>query len=118
MGPVVVGSDEAADRLVEGWQVQGRRWCSAACCEVAGQGGEEFRVDGAVEPFDLSAALRAGDGGVNQPDVQLDGGPFEVVTREVGAMIDVQDVGDAAHSPARVGFAPDRLTQSERGLHR
>lgn len=37
----------------------------------------------------------------------------KVVADEVGAVIDVQDVGDAAHRPRWVCLSPDRLPQSE-----
>jgi len=33
-------------------------------------------------------------------------------------MVGVKHVGDAAHRPRRVGFAPDRVAQRERGLQR
>ena len=81
---------------------------------MPGQGGEQFGVDGAEEAFDLPAALGPPDGGVDEADVQVDGGAFEVVTGEVGAVVDVQDVGDPSHCPRGVGLAPDRLAERQR----
>lgn len=86
--------------------------------DVAGQVSEKLGVDGAEEPFDLAAALGAGDGGVDQPDMEVDGGAGEVVADEVAAVVDVEHVRQAAHRPRRVGLVPDRLPQRQRSVHR
>ena len=41
---------------------------------------------------------------------------FEMVAREVAAVIDVKHARDAAYGPGRIGLAPDRLAQREAGL--
>ena len=93
-------------------------WLRAAVAgaEVAGEGLENFGIDGAEEPLDLAAPLGPSDGREDEPQVQLDGGAFEVVAGEVGAVIDVQHVGDPAHRPCRVGLSPNRLPQRESGV--
>jgi len=89
---------------------------AASGAEVSRQRGEQFSVDGAEEALDLAAALGSTKGGVDDSDVQLDGGAVKVVAGEVRAMVDMQNVGNAAHRPGRIGLAPDRLPQSEGGV--
>lgn len=83
---------------------------------MPGEGAEQFGVDGAVEPLDLPAALGSGDNRVDDPDLQCDGGAFQMVADEVGGVVDVPDVGDAAHRPGRVGISPDHLPQCQCGV--
>ena len=85
---------------------------------MSGEICQELGVDGAEEPLDLPAALRASDGGVDQPDVQIYGGGGELVADEVAAVVDVEHVGDAAHRPGEVGLVPDRLPQRQGRVHR
>lgn len=80
---------------------------------MSGESGEEFGVDGAEEALDLAAALGPAHGGVDEPDAQLDGGAFEVMAGEAGAMVDVENVGNSTHRPRGIGLAPDRLPERE-----
>ena len=54
---------------------------------------------------------------MDDADVQIDRCALQVVAGEIGAVVDVEDVGDAAHGPARVGRSPDRLSQCEGSVH-
>lgn len=47
--------------------------------------------------------------------MQRDRGAFQVVTRAVGTVINVEDVGQSAHRPGGVRFVPDGLAESEGG---
>lgn len=73
-------------------------------------------VVGAEEAHDLDAALESADGGVDDPDVQFRGGELGMVAGEVGSMVAVQGFGNAVHRPRRIGLAPDRLPQRQRGV--
>ena len=106
VNPGVVGSDELSDPSIEIGEVQyGFRFQAsgfrlpAAGTNVSRESGEQLGVDGAEEPLDLSSSLWSADDGVDEADVQFDGGAFEVVAGEVGPVIDVQNVGDVAHRP-------------------
>ena len=61
MRALVIAADELADSGIQACQVQYGVWVSDARGEVAGQGGEQFGVDGAEEPLDLAAPLRTGN---------------------------------------------------------
>jgi hypothetical protein len=98
---------------VECGQVEHGQRCAGSGSQASWQRGEHFGVDRSEEALDLAAALRPADGGVDGSDVQRDGGAFKVVAGEVRAVIDVQDVGQSAHHPGRILFAPDRLPQCE-----
>lgn len=80
---------------------------------MAGECSQELGIDGAEEPFDPPPSLGSADGRVDNPNVEGESGLLEVVANEVGAVIDVQDVGDAAHCPRRVRFPPDRLPEGK-----
>lgn len=86
---------------------------STSRSEVPGERDEQLGVDGAEEALDLAPTLGPSDDRVDNADAQFDGGALEVVAGEVGPVVDVQDVGDAAHRPGWVGLRPDRLPQCE-----
>ena len=50
--------------------------------------------------------------------VQVGGDLLEVAGGEVGAVVGVEDGGDAADVPVGIGLAPDRLAQGQRRLQR
>lgn len=116
VGALIVGGDEGADRPVHAREIEHGLRAAVPGAEVAGEGREDFGVDGAEKALDLASPLRPADGGEDEPEVQLDGGALEVVAGEVGAVIDVQHVGDPAHRPRGVGLPPDRLPQRESGV--
>lgn len=86
--------------------------------DVAGQVSEKLGVDGAEEPLDLAPALGTGDGGVDQPDVQVNSGAGEVAADEVTAVVDIEHVRQPAHRPRGVALVPDSLPQRQGGVHR
>lgn len=51
-------------------------------------------------------------------DAQLNGSAFKMMAGEVGAVVDVENVGNAAHRPRGIGLAPDRLPEREGRVHR
>ena len=119
VGAGVVGADdEGADHTVELGQRQGWRGRRATADEVAGQLGQQLRRDGAKEPLHLAAPLGPGHGRVDQADAQVGRDLLEVAAGEVGAVVDVEGIGDAAHGPGGVLLAPDRLAQRERSVER
>ena len=109
----VVGGDEASDGAIQSREIERGAWFPVPWSKVSGEGGENFGVDGPEEPFDFSSALGTADGRVDDADVQLDGGAFEVVAGEVGAVIHVQDVGQPAHCPAGITLTPDGLAECQ-----
>jgi len=115
---VVGAGDPPAEGGVRlGEREPGRRdW--VAVDELPGQLGQQLGGDAAEEPLDLAAALRPGDGGVHQLDVQVGGDRCEVVAGEVAAVVGVQHVGQAVHRPVGVGLAPDGLAQRQRQVQR
>src|SRR5659263_529085 len=84
--------------------------------DVPGQVWEEFGGDGAVEPFDLPSALRDADPGVDELDVRVQADAFEPGGGEVGAVVAVEHVGQAADGPGGIRFAVDGLVQGKRCL--
>ncbi len=115
---LVVGGDERPDGRVEAGQVEHGCGTPVAGAQVTGEEREQLGGDGAEEPLDLPAALGTADSGVNDPDPQLRGGVLEVAAGVVGAVVDVEDVGDPAHRPAGIGLPPDRLPERQCGVHR
>ena len=109
--PVVVVADELTHRVVEFCKGEGGFWPFAAVHDSSGERCQEFGVDGAEEPLDFSSAVGSGDGGVDDAEVQVECCLFEAAAGEVGTVVDVEDVGDAAHDPGRVGLVPDRLPE-------
>lgn len=87
---------ERDDRSVHAGEIEHGLWAAVPGAEVAGEGREDFGVDGAEESLDRATPLRPADGGEDEPEVQLDGGALEVVADEVGAVIDMQHVGGSA----------------------
>src|SRR6218665_3815580 len=87
MDSVVVGANECADRTIETGKIQDRRRCPAAGSEEVGKSRQKLGVNGAEEPLDLPSSLGSADGRVDDPDVQGDRGPFNVVADEVGAVV-------------------------------
>src|SRR5699024_10453727 len=118
MRALVVLADELPDGPVETRKVQHRHGMWVSRGEAPGQGREQFGVDGVEEPLDLSSSLWAGDRGVDDTDLQRDRGVLEVMAGEVAAVVDVEDVWDAAHRPGGVALRPDGLAQRQRGVHR
>jgi len=117
--PLVVGTgDPLPDRGVELRQREPRRSHRLPVDQLPGQVGKQLGGEGAEEPLVLAAALRAGDRGVHELEVQIGGDLDEVVAGEVAAVVGVQDVGQAMHRPTRVGLAPDRLPQRQREVQR
>jgi len=57
---------------------------------MPGQVGQQLGSDRAEESFQLAAALRPPDGGVDDLDVQVGGGRGEVVAGEVAAVVGVE----------------------------
>jgi hypothetical protein len=76
---------------------------------------QELGVQCAEETFNLAAALRPRNGGIHELKMQIDRYLLKVLTGKVAAMIDVKHVRNGTHGPARIGFTPDGLSQSERG---
>jgi hypothetical protein len=55
-----------------------------------------------------SLGPEAGDGGVDDFEMQVQGDLGQLVTGEVRSVVDVQQVRNAAYRPRRVGLRPDR----------
>src|SRR3546814_12525677 len=79
---------------------------------------QEFGFEGAEQPLELAAPLWTRDGRVDQADTQIGRSLFEMKAGEVRSVIDVQDVGNAAYRPGRIGLAPNRLSQRARRVER
>lgn len=54
---------------------------------------------------DLTAALRACDGGMYELDVQVGGDLGHVLAGEVAAVIDIEDVREPVHRPPRSSWS-------------
>ena len=115
---VVSAGDEPADRRVQLGQRQPRRGDGPAARQVAGQLRKQLGGDAAEQPLHLAPALRPPDPGVDRFDVQVGQRLGQVGAGEVRAVVDMQHGREAAHRPGRVGLAPDRLPQRQRGLQR
>jgi hypothetical protein len=117
---VVVAGQKPADRGVELGQSQaclpGPVWGAAR--GVAGHRREAHLVDAVHEALDLAPAAGLAGQGEHQPDLQLGGHLLQVVGGEIRAVVGVEDTGNAAHVPAWLGLAPDRLPQCQSGLQR
>ncbi|MDX3107298.1 hypothetical protein [Nonomuraea angiospora] len=61
--------------------------------------GQAHLVDGADQPLDLPVAVRLALLGEHRADAQIGHHLFQVQGSEVGAVVEVEDVGDAAHVP-------------------
>ena len=85
---------------------------------IAGQPREEHLRDAREEPLDLPPAAWPAHHGVDQADLEVGGHLFEVLGREVAAVVGIEDPGDAADLPARSALAPDRLPQRQGRLDR
>lgn len=110
MHPSVVGADdEGSDRRIQLGKRQAGLGCRSARLKGAGPFGQQLRVDGAEQPFDLAPALGPCNGRVDQLEAQVGCGLVEMEAGEVRAVINVQDVGNAAHGPVRLQLAPDCL---------
>ncbi|MET3721305.1 hypothetical protein ABIB27_003178 [Arthrobacter sp. UYEF21] len=84
--------------------------------DEAGQMRQEFVGDGAVEPFNLSAALRHAGEGMDEADVGVKADPFKVGAGEIGAVIAVEDIGQTHDGPARMFLALHGLVEGKCGL--
>jgi hypothetical protein len=71
---LVVLVDELPDGPIEPRQVQHRQRVRVPPVEAPGQGRQHLGVDGVEEPLDLPPALRTGDRGVDDADLQGDRG--------------------------------------------
>jgi hypothetical protein len=60
---------------------------------VPGKFGQQLDGDRAHDPLHLASALRSGDGGVDEVDVQVHADVGEVVAGEVTAVVGVEDLG-------------------------
>ena len=89
---------------------------AGAVRDVPGKVGQQLGGDGAVEPFDLAAALRDPDPGLDQPGVDVQADPLEPCAGEVAAVVALEHVRQSHHRPARVGLAAYGLVQRQRGL--
>lgn len=107
-----------AKRGVQGGQGQGGPGRGLPADQLAGQEREQLGGDGPEEPFDLSAALRAGNRALNQADVQVGADLAQMVAGEIAAMVGVQDVGQPADDPPQVGLGADGLPQRQRQVQR
>ncbi len=72
-------------------------WPRVPCGHVPRQVRQQLGGHGAEEPFDLAAALRDADPGVDQPDVGVQADPLEPGAGEVTAVVAVEHVGQAHH---------------------
>ncbi|AOF95319.1 hypothetical protein BSY17_4168 (plasmid) [Sphingobium sp. RAC03] len=115
---VIGRHDVCADRSVQFGKRQARGRYRFAVTKIARQFRQQFGVDGAEQPLDLAAPLWTRDGRVDQADTQIGRSLFEMKAGEVRSVIDVQDVGNAAYRPGRIGLAPNRLSQRERRVER
>lgn len=88
-----------------------------ACGRIAGQAREEQLVEHAEEAFDLPAATGLSHHREHQAHLQLGRHLFKVTGGEVRSVVHIQDAGDAADVPARLGLAPDRPAQGEGCLY-
>jgi len=113
VGALVVTGQPGRERGVQGGQGQPGRGCGFAADEVAGQQREQLGGDGPEESFDLPAALRASHRAVDKTDVQVGADLVQVVAGEVAAVVGVQDLGQTAHDPPRVGLRADGLPQRQ-----
>ena len=64
------------------------------------------------EAFDPPAAARPAGPRMHELDLQRGTGLGHVLRSEVRAVVDVKSLGDAAHRPARILLAPDRVARA------
>lgn len=119
MGAVVVVADDQSTQfhveLVEG---QLRDGLALSGSEVAREDAEQFGVHGAEETLNLPATLWPCDRGVHKLEMQVGGNLHELVAGEVRTVVDVENIGDAAHRPVRLTLMPHRLAKRQRRIHR
>src|SRR5208282_1751847 len=116
---VVVGLKyEMPKRSVELRQRQVRlcRWSLVS--DVARQVRQAARVQSAKETLDSTSPAWLGHRGKNQPDLQLGTDLLDVVRGEIGTVIRIEHLRDAADCPAGFALAPNRVAQRQRGLQR
>jgi hypothetical protein len=70
------------------------------------------------ESFDAASAPGLAGNREHQPHFQVRAHLFQMLGCEVAPIVRVENVRGAAHDPARVLFAPDSLTQSQRCVQR
>jgi hypothetical protein len=81
---------------------------------VSGQFGQQLSVERAKQALDLSPALRAADGGVDDPEPEVRRHLVKVPAGEIAAVVDIEHVRHAADRPRRV--APDRVAKRKAGV--
>ena len=106
----------SSSRQGQGWW--GDRPAVVARRDVPGQGGQQLGGDRAEQPFDLPPAAGFSGCAVDQLHLEVGAHLGDVGAGEVGAVVAVQHRRHPAHRPGRVGLAPDRLPQRQRGLQR
>ena len=115
VAPVIDVEEERAELRLERRHRQ--RWGAshpAAHWRVALQLAQEHLVHRAEEAFDPPTPSRLAWDGEDQSDVQIRAHLFQVSRPEVAPVVGVEDIGDAAHTPARIVLAPHRLAKRER----
>ena len=115
---IVAANNESANGGVEFAERQARGRDGLAAQETAGKVRQQLGVDGPEEALDLPAPLGTGNGGVHEAHAQVRGYLRDMGAGEVGPMIDIEHVRDAADRPVRIALAPDCLAQRERGVQR
>ena len=78
---------------------------------------QEHLVHGTEQPLDLAPPAGATGPGMNELDLQRDAGLLDLLRDEIATVVDVEHLGNAADWPSRIGLAPDRLVQRQRGVH-
>jgi hypothetical protein len=53
---------------------------------------------------------------VHEANLQRDAGLLDLRGDEIAAVVDVENLGEAADRPSRIGLAPDRLVKRQRGV--
>ena len=75
--------------------------------------GQQALVDGVEETLHASATTGLADLGKDEPDFEVGTDLFEMLRREITAVIGVQDPWNPADLPSRLTLAPDGLTEGK-----
>lgn len=106
---------EGAEKDVELRQGEGRlsAYGPALGC-VPVQLTQEHFVQRPEDAFDATAAPRPTRKREDEPNPEVRSDLLQMMRREVAPVVDIEDVREPAHAPARVALAPDSLAQGQR----
>jgi hypothetical protein len=97
---------------------EGERWGGGRCARwsIAGEATEQQLLNRVEEAFDPASAARHARLGEHRDHLEVGVDLLQVGRGEIAAMVGIEPCGDAADMPLRRGFAPDGLSEDERGL--